>query len=122
MRFVLMLLLIAAVPAWAEWVKVTEAGGISFYIDRATIRKKGDMRRVWVLQDLKEAGYRSEMSRRGLEEYDCEEERYRILTASSHSGPMAGGDVLGIDDSPGEWSYIGPGTPAAIMLGIVCSK
>jgi hypothetical protein len=122
MRFILMLLLlIAGSPAWAEWVKVSETDDGSSYIDPATIRRIGDVRRVWVLQDLKQSSI-GVMSRRALEEFDCKEERRRILTLSSHSGAMASGDVIATDNSPGEWDYLPPNTPGATILGIVCAK
>ena len=58
MRVVLVaLLMLATIPAWAEWLKVEENDiGTVFYLDPATIRKDGDLRRVWGLQDLKTPG------------------------------------------------------------------
>ena len=83
---IVLMLLIAATPAWAEWVKVTEADTGTLYIDTATIRTIGDMRRIWELRDLKQRNSDGTMSQRVLEEYDCKEERRRLLAMSTHSG------------------------------------
>ena len=53
---VLSLMLLATSPAWAEWVKVYEtSNGDTFYIEPATIRKDGNLRKVWVLISLKKS-------------------------------------------------------------------
>jgi len=122
MRLVLCLLLaLAAAPAWAEWVKVSETDDSVFYIDPATIRKDGNLRRVWTINDLKQRQKDGEMSRRFLNEYDCKEERSRILSISEHSDPMAGGKTL-VSESKPIWSHVPPGTPSQTMMRIVCAK
>ena len=93
-----------------------------FYIDPATISKDGNFRKVWEVQDLKQRGRSGEMSRRFLSEYDCKEERSRLLTRSAHSERMTGGKLLVMEDSPTEWSYIAPGTVGGFKLKVVCSK
>ena len=90
MRLILYLFLaLSAAPAWAAWVEV---GGkideVIFYIDPATIRKDSNLRRVWAIEDLKQRHKDGEMSRRALYEYDCKEERVRILSGTEHSDPM----------------------------------
>lgn len=123
MRLILTLLLaLAAAPAWAEWVNLSETDTATHYIDPATIRKDGNLRRVWELQDLKQRHKDGEMSRRVLAEYDCKEERRRFLSISGHSEPMARGNVLDTDYSPGEWRYIPPNTPSESVLRFVCAK
>ena len=72
MRFVLAaLLLLATIPAWAEWVRLGETDTAIHYLDPATIRKDSNLRRVWELQDLKVRLPDGELSRRTLFEYDC---------------------------------------------------
>lgn len=74
------------------------------YFDPVTIRKYGNLRSVWELEDLKQRDKQGVMLRRSLFEYDCKKERSRLLSFSSHSEletkdtgysePMAGGNVL----------------------------
>ena len=109
--------------AWAEWVVYAETADTStLYYDPATIRKEGNMRRVWVLIDLRERGRSGEMSSRMRFEYDCKQERYRFLGISGHSEPMAGGKVLVTAGEDNDWRAIAPRTIDETMLKIVCAK
>jgi hypothetical protein len=101
MRLVLCLLLaFAASPAWAEWVKVVENNNGFTYIDPATIGKDGNLRRVWMIADLKQRDRKGYMSRRALWGIDCKQERVRVLAETTHRDPMAGGTVLSVADQP----------------------
>ena len=125
MRLVLCLLLTLSTSlAWAEWVKVSVTDEHTTYIDPATIRKDGNLRKVWTIQDRKQRDKDGEMSRRTLIEYDCKEERYRVRSGTTHSDPMARGNTLYTrSGEPGEWNDIPPETPpdgsgAASRLGV----
>jgi len=123
MRVMLMLLLlVAATPAAAGLVKmvVTENDDV-VYIDPATIRKFGNLRRVRVIQDLSKKGPGGEMSRRVFWEYDCVEARYRGLAATSYAGPLASGQVLKSVEIPGDWVDVAPETVDALILKTVCA-
>jgi hypothetical protein len=122
MRLALVLLLMTfAVPTRAEWVKYDERPVASSYYDPATVKKGGNMLRVWVFTNLW-ARVDGQWSRRALLEFDCKEERNRILQQTSFSGPMMSGEI----DSkysfvhPGKWKDISPGSPRATLQSIVC--
>ena len=121
-KLFLVCLMMLASSAWAEWVMYEESDSATHYFDPATIRKEGNMRRVWVLQDLRKRGQYSEMSRRYRSEYDCKNERWRILTISEHSEPMAGGSAMRSQSDEDSWTDIAPGTVTDTMLKIVCAK
>ena len=122
-KTILTLLLVAiSTGAMAEWVKLGESDKLHIYVDPATIRKDGNFRRVWEIQDLKERNKGGEMSLRAFFEYDCNEARSRALSASSHSGPMASGDILISFSSPAPWGYIAPSTISETILKHVCAK
>jgi len=118
----MLLLLIAATPAGAGLVKmvVTENDDV-VYIDPATMRKIGNLRRVRVIQDLSKKGPGGEMSRRVFWEYDCVEARYRGLSATSYAGPLASGQVLKSVETPGSWVDVAPETVDALILKTVCA-
>lgn len=118
---VLTLLLVTG-PAWAEWVLVSESGETDYYIDPATIRKDGNLARVWELNDLKQRAKDGELSRRYRIEYDCKQERFKLLSASEHSGFMASGTTLRTEILDGPWREIPPGTVSRLFLKIVCAK
>ncbi len=95
MRLVLsVLVMISTTPAWAEWEKMSESERAVTYIDPNTIRKDGHLRSVWDLQDLKERQGNGALSRSALWQFDCKQERERILGISHYSGPMATGNTL----------------------------
>ena len=117
-------LMMLAGSAWAEWVMYTKSENkeATHYFDPATIRKDGNMRRVWQLHDLRERNTAGVMSYRARMEYDCKQERSRYLSASTHSEPMAGGKVLDTMGWSNDWEEIAPETVTEIILNIVCAK
>ena len=115
--------LLAAIPARAEWVKVIETYEGWDYFDPTTIRRVGGLRRVWQMQDLKLREPSGELSRRLLGEYDCKEDRWRILSFTLHSGPLALGEILANRSSePSKWFDVAPGTVAETLLRLVCTR
>jgi len=118
----LSLLLLATGSAWAGWEGVSTSASSHLYIDRATLRKDGNLRRMWSLQDLKQRDEGGVMSFRARYEYDCKNERNRILSMSTHSEPMAGGKTLFIGGEHVKWSEIPPGSAIGIALEIACAQ
>lgn len=118
------LLATSGASAFAEWTYVTESSdGTIFYIDFQSIRNDGNLRKVWIIQDIKQRDKDGEMSSRLRFEFNCKEERNRILAISTHTGRMAGGKTLftgGAD--PMGWNEIPPNTPFMRILKIVCAK
>ena len=121
-KLFLVCLMMLTGSAWAEWVRYAESEEATFYFDPATIRKEGNMRRVWAIQDLRKPDKGGEMSVRVRNEYDCKNERSRTLGLSTHSEPMAGGTVLVTAGEASPWREVPPNTPSEIMFKIVCAK
>ena len=88
------LFLLVATSVRAEWVKVTESQGAVVYVDPATLKKSGDVRRVWILTDLQSSRGDNVVSIRTLEDFNCKQRRRRITSQVSYAGPMATGKVL----------------------------
>ena len=118
----LLALLSVSGSAWAEWVKINENDSRLIYIDPQTIRKDGNLRKVWQITDLKQRFTNGELSRRSRLEFDCKNERFRYLSFSIHSGPMAGGTILSqlVEDT--KWADIPPRSSSETMLQVVCAK
>ena len=115
-------LLTIAAPAWAEWDSVYVTDTAVHYIDLGTIQKDSYLRRVWTLQDLKARGSRGERSMKGLMEYDCKQERVRVLRATAYSGQMARGDILITVSTPAKWNHIAPESAFNTTLRFLCAK
>lgn len=116
----MLLLMIAVLPARAEWVRVSGNADLVTYIDTSTIKNNGQLRSFWAIQDMRQVGFGGVMSIRAFEEYDCAEARFKFLSVSAHSGPMAGGQTLLTDNLDDEWSYIPRGMNFSAIHRIVC--
>jgi hypothetical protein len=123
MRAVLaLLLLLAAAPAGAQWLKVDEADNAVHFIDSATISRTGQMRRVWVTQYWKQSYPEEVKSRRAFLEYDCAGARFRYLSVSEYSAPLAGGQyVLSQRNVPEKPGQVPAAVPAATVQRMVCA-
>ena len=117
----LLLLLTCPTASAQEWIKVTELEGDQYFFDTNSIRKTGDIRRVWTVINYKSKNAKGALSSRGLHEYDCKEERFRVLATSSHGEPMAGGKLIDSWNQVSDWGYIPPGTIAQTMLTFLCA-
>lgn len=127
MRLVLgVLLAIATVPGYAEWVMITEDEQATSYIDPTTIRNNGRYDQVWQLFDLKRPDEDGALSIRVQVEYDCQEEQFRLLYGSGHSGHLASGTTLWSGTFPHSPNQapdpIPPGSAALSMRMRVCGR
>lgn len=119
-KTLLLALLLVTSSAWAGWVQVTQTDSSDFYIDPETIRRDGNLVRVWQIAELKQRDKDGELSRRSRMEYDCKQERRRSLSLSTHSEPMAGGKTLESFTPDGSWREIPPDSAGSDILKIVC--
>ena len=103
-------------------MQVADDETVVHYIDLASVRKSGTLRRVRVINDFKLRNKDGEMSFGTLNEFNCKERRTRILSLSTYSGPMAEGRVLVSGAIPGTWHSIAADTHAATILQIVCAE
>ena len=118
----LALTLLITGSAWADWVLVVGNDSANIYIDPATIRKDGNFRKAWELHDLKKQHKDGTLSRRMRSEYDCKQERTRMLSFTTHSGSMSRGDTLFSHDAVDIWVDIPPDTLGETILKVVCAR
>ena len=120
---VIALLIFAAGLAWADSVEVSESNLSIVYIDPSAIRKNGNLRRVWILQDMKVRDPRGALSMGSLREYDCKRHRSRALSLSTHLGSMPNWHVEpNGNEVGGQWNPIEIGTTAGAILKFVCAR
>jgi len=123
-KYLIALLMLISCSAWADWVYISESSnGGKFYIDPETIRKDGNMRKVWELQNYSSKDKYGVSSLKTRYEYDCKKERYQSLTISLHSETMARGTTIQVKTFPdGDWTDIAPNTIVDTILQIVCAR
>lgn len=114
--------IVAAPPAWAEWMKINEsAEGHSFYADPDTFRWIENTRRVWILTDYpKRSSETSTHSTKTYEEFDCQEGRFRYLQSMYYTGPMGSGQLQNTDSESRQWTYPAPESVSLTMLKFFC--
>ena len=123
-----LMLLMTATAANAEWTAIDSADNFIQYVDRATIRRNGNLVKMWSLQNFKTvqksaAGGESYLSVKEQWEYDCKEEKKRVLAFSWFDGKMGSGKVVYSDsDFRDKWSPVGPESIGEILWKIACGK
>lgn len=131
MRAILtLILLLAATPAWAEWVKVAETSDTVFYVDPAAIGSKGGLRQASVIHDYATQEPGGVRSRQVSYEIDCIGERLRSVSVTEHSEPLGRGERMSSRERESEWLYVAPRTGSNIapnatyraILRFVCSR
>lgn len=74
-----------------------DQAGITAYVDRDTSRRKGDLVKMWHLDDFKTVQAvedNSYLSIKTQQEYDCAEDRFRALAFTWFSDNMGLGTVI----------------------------
>lgn len=120
-RILIFSLLFVPLSSWAAWDKVGETESQVIYIDTAGFPNGSQMRKVWLMHDLKERAPGGDMSRKTLEEHDCTGNRVRGISGSTHSGPKLSGKTIWSGPFSSEWHAIPPGSVAERAHKIICS-
>jgi hypothetical protein len=123
----IMLLVFSSGPVYAEWVEVSanKKAGMIAYTDPDTIRRKGDLVKMWSLFDLHTthtAGGNSYSSIKALQKYDCAEDRSRALAYTKFSGNMGHGRVVYGNSHEGTWAPIAPVSVGQELWKVACGK
>ena len=122
----MLLLAVVSASAMAEWVEVGRGKSDTLYVDVSAIRGTDDKAKMWALNDYKApqrpGKRRPFMSEKAQFEYDCKEQQSRLLYFTSHSGNMAGGEIVDYNIVPGEWTRIAPGSGLEALWKIACGK
>lgn len=104
-----------------QWIPQGETESSITYLDASSIKKIGNYRRAWLLQDRNKP-YDGILSYRALSEYDCQNERLRDISLTAFSKNMAAGDPSTLRNEPGPWKYPAPGTVLESVFKYVCGS
>ena len=123
----LIVLMLSASSAWAEWTWVGEDPdtGLTAYIDYETMRRMGNLVEFWRLVDLKTTqkllGVRF-LSSKSQWQYDCLEEQEQGLAFTYFSKNMGKGVVVSSFSGLGKWEPVRPRSISEYVFKIVCDK
>jgi hypothetical protein len=121
------LLVLNSGPVYAEWVLTSgnDDAGLTVYVDPDTIRRKGNLAKMWELYDYKTvqtvAGD-SLLSIKRYNEYDCTEERTRMLGYTWFSGNMGSGNVVYSTNDAQQWEPVVSRSIDRSLWKVACSK
>ena len=121
------LLVLSSGPVYAAWELVSgdDEAGLTVYVDRDTIRRKGNLVKMWQLYDYKTvqavAGD-SLLSIQRHNEYDCTEERTRMLAYRWFSSNMGKGRVVYKTAEEQPWAPVVPRSIDQTLWKVACSK
>jgi hypothetical protein len=119
---------IVSYPVMANWELYTESSYGEVYVDISTIRKTGEAVKIWTLTNFKVpqntiGSSLEHMSTRDLEEYQCEEETMRTISAVGTTGQMGSGEITFSENAKIiEWTPIVPRSVGASIMHLVCGK
>lgn len=121
------MLAVVSGSAVAEWVEITRTDSETIYINPATVRKTGDVVKLWVLVDFRKAKSFDEskayLSEQMQTEYDCKEERRRTLYFIQHSKNLGAGEVVYSGTSLNkDWNPVAPGSLGETAWKFACGK
>lgn len=123
-----LLALMFSTGAAAEWVRVGGNNNVGVYADPASISKKGNIATMTSLLNFTRAqtdrsiGKRPYLSQKDTREYDCINERHRLLRFSLRSQFMFAGELVRSNADDGEWHAVEPGSLGAALWKFACGK
>lgn len=114
------LLAVVSSNAIADWSRFAnnKGGSIVVYVKLPPIREENYRVKMWVLLDYRqkqEVAGKPFLSVTSQGEYDCKEERMRLLYSAYFAKSMSKGDSVAIDQNPTKWS---PASPDSVDEGL----
>ncbi|MEP6959991.1 MAG: surface-adhesin E family protein [Nitrospirota bacterium] len=125
--FLITFLLLSTGPLYAEWELVSgdDSAKLTVYVDRETIRRQGNLVKMWQLYDYKTvqtvAGD-SLLSIQRHNEYNCTELRTRMLAYTWFSSNMGRGRVVYKTADEQQWEPVVPRSIDRSLWKVACSK
>ena len=124
-KIMVMALLMFASTGFAKWEGgyLSNDGKMTLYFDNETIQVNYPLFRSWSLMDFKDPIANNMLSAKILTEYDCDEEKRRVVHVISYSGNKGEGKILSQASSNQAWDVISDEASSAYDLMLtVCGE
>jgi len=124
-------LVLSNVPAYAEWVAVEKdyllPGLQTVYVDPDSIRREGNLVTLWQVIDFKwmqgsARGPTRFLSTKTHKQFDCAEQRLRLLAFTEFSHRMATGVRADAYVDTGNWLPVEPESINRALWEVACGK
>ena len=117
-RIILMALLTGiSSHSMAELVEIGSDKSITIYADPATIQRIGSKVIMSEMGDFK-----SFLSMRKQQEYECKDKQMRTLRINLYSGNMGRGELVHTDHQSRNWEPVSPGSYGDFLWRTACKK
>jgi hypothetical protein len=117
---------VASSGVMAEWERVYSNDKVVTYADTATIRRKGNIVRLWSLFDFKADNTYSDgsvyVSIMRETEFNCKDNLQRMVAFSIHSGKMGKGRMVDSGTTPQDWKPVSKANIAQDMKTFACDR
>ncbi len=111
--------------AIADWVEVFKSNQQTLYANPANLLKTSFKVKMWRLTDYKVPEINGDFvysSKKLYEEYDCQNEQYRLLYVSLYPENMGAGKAMYTHSETYSWQPILPDTDGEAMWEIACGQ
>lgn len=117
-------LLSSSILAHAQWAyfNETEDRRITFYIDHSSIKRSGNISKMWTMQDYANVQKQGQRSIKFLLEFDCKKDVSRGSAFLSYSKQMGSGEVIHQDYTIDPWRPYTPDSVNASLAKIACTR
>lgn len=119
--------LLASTLGWAaNWAITGMSDSAEYGIDRSSIEREGDLRRVWTMLDYRQAQHTSLgktfWSSRALMEMNCTNKHVPTRSLALYSGPKLSGEMLTSEGVFGQWQPAPPNSPVFNIMKSLCEN
>lgn len=109
--------------AIASLYKVTSNEEAIIYADPSSIQKSGDLVKMWEVTDFKKKSNNDKyLSVKSLHEFDCKQNKSRVVNYSMYSQNMASGKVVQSSNVAHAWLPVRSGGITVALLATACKK
>jgi hypothetical protein len=126
MKYLLVLLMFVNLPAWAGWTFVTtgidDSFEVQYFLDYETLRKDGNLRRIWRLVNYPPNDKEGWGSVRSRLEFDCKNETVKPLSDTVFSEKFSRGKIIFAQDKESPKQDIAPDTATSTLFKEVCKR
>ncbi|HVY06612.1 MAG TPA: surface-adhesin E family protein [Burkholderiales bacterium] len=128
--FLLLSLLVPFAAQAADWVQISTDYESSFYFDRASLKRDGDVVEVLLLWDFPEVQLtrrpiKPYLSATRLTRYECRKGGRANIESTLYRGRMASGEVMDVYRTPEPeiaFEWVNPDAPGGESMRKVCAE
>lgn len=109
----------AHLPTFAEWTEISRGALPAFYYEPESVRRNGVLARIWTVAETP-SHEKVSKSMKTYWEFNCDEEKTRVLAIVYYAEPMGVGAVTKSFDEDKQWRFIPPKTAGSRLMELAC--